>query len=238
MKRFFQSPFIILLIVLVAMNVIDGDFSDPVFWIVDKLLLLPAIVIGLSFHEFAHGITSHWLGDPTPKAQGRLTLNPLKHFDAFGFLALLFAGFGWGIPVEIDPRYYKHPRRDELLVSLAGVTMNFIIAVAFCFILKGIFLLDVDFGSSGVEAYILDIIVNVILINIVLMVFNLLPIPPLDGFGVITEIFNLKTKSWYRPVYENGFAILMVLMIVGLVDKIISPPIFAIYNLLLKVFFF
>lgn len=238
MKRLIKSPVFVLIILLVVMNIIEGDFSDPVHWIIDKLLMLPAIVIGLSFHEFAHGITSHLLGDPTPKMQGRLTLNPFKHFDAFGFLALLFAGFGWGIPVEIDPRYYKHPRRDELIVSLAGVTMNFIIAVVFCFVLKGIFLLNPDFGSVGISAYVLDIIVNIVLINIILMIFNLVPIPPLDGFGVITEIFNLKTKSWYYPLYQNGFAILMVVMIIGVLDKVITPPIVAIYNFLISTIIF
>ncbi|MCQ2550636.1 MAG: site-2 protease family protein [Clostridia bacterium] len=229
MRNFVKSPLFILVVILVVLNIIEGDFNDPVFWIKEKLLLLPAIVIGLSFHEYAHGLASHLLGDPTPKVQGRLTLNPFKHFDGFGFLALLFAGFGWGIPVMIDPRYYKHPRRDELIVSLAGVTMNFIIAVLFTVLLKVIFTYNYNFGGP-----LLEIMVNIIYINIVLMIFNLLPIPPLDGFGVITQIFNLTKYSWYYPVYDKGFVILLIVVISGVLDKIMIPLISGVYNFLVQ----
>ena len=99
--------------------------------ILTKVLMLPGIVIGLSFHEFAHAWMSDKLGDPTPRRQGRLTLNPIAHIDWIGFLMLLIAGFGWGQPVQIDPSYYKNRRRDEFLVGIAGVTMNLILAVIF-----------------------------------------------------------------------------------------------------------
>lgn len=238
MKRFLSSPLFIILIIFIGFEIVNGEFSDPLQWFIEKLLLLPAIIIGLSFHEFSHGLASHLLGDPTPKLQGRLSLNPFKHFDIFGFLCLLLAGFGWGIPVEIDPRYYKHPRRDELIVSLAGVTMNFILAVIFTFVLKFIFLNNPNFGSYGASEYILEIIVNIILINIVLMIFNLLPVPPLDGFGVITQLFNLRKYSWYNGVYEKGFAILMILVIFNIIDKVITLPITHIYNWLISTIIF
>ena len=99
--------------------------------ILTKILMLPGIIIGLSFHEFAHAWVSDKLGDPTPRRQGRVTINPLAHIDWIGFLALLLVGFGWGKPVQIDPGYYKNRRRDEFLVSIAGVTMNLILAVFF-----------------------------------------------------------------------------------------------------------
>ena len=89
--------------------------------ILTKILMLPGIIIGLSFHEFAHAWVSDKLGDPTPRRQGRVTINPLAHIDWMGFLALLLVGFGWGKPVQIDPGYYKHRRRDEFLVGIAGV---------------------------------------------------------------------------------------------------------------------
>lgn len=238
MKRFLSSPLLILLVIFIGYEFVNGEFSDPGVWAINKLMLLPAILIGLSFHEFSHGFASHLLGDPTPKMQGRLTLNPFKHFDAFGFLALLLAGFGWGIPVEIDPRYYKHPRRDELIVSLAGVTMNFILAVIFTFVLKFIFISNPEFGAYGVSKYLLEIIVNIIQINIVLMVFNLVPVPPLDGFGVITQIFNLTKYDWYWKIYDKGFAILMLLVIFGVLDKIITLPITHIYNWLIQTIIF
>ena len=105
--------------------------SFSISTIITKLLTLPGIILGLSFHEFAHAWMSNKLGDPTPKRQGRLTINPLAHIDWIGFLCLLLVGFGWGKPVEIDPRYYKHRRRDEFLVAIAGVTMNLILAIVF-----------------------------------------------------------------------------------------------------------
>ena len=98
-----------------------------------KILTLPGIILGLSLHEFAHAWMSDRLGDPTPKRQGRLTINPLAHIDWIGFIALLFVGFGWGKPVMIDPGYYKNRRLGEFLTGIAGVTMNLIIAVILSF---------------------------------------------------------------------------------------------------------
>lgn len=238
MKRFLSSPLLIILVIFLGYEIVNGQFSDPGAWFMDKLLLLPAILIGLSFHEFSHGLASHLLGDPTPKDQGRLTLNPFKHFDAFGFLTLLLCGFGWGIPVQIDPRYYKHPRRDELIVALAGVTMNFLLAVIFTLGLNLIFMADYNFGAEGASRYILEMIVNIIQINIVLMVFNLLPIPPLDGFGVLTQIFDLQKYDWYWKIYDKGFLILLLLVVFGVLDNVISMPILHIYNWLIDVFIY
>lgn len=210
---------------LVIMNLLETGFQSPGDWIMEKLILLPGILIGLSFHEFAHGAVSYALGDPTPKLQGRLTLNPAAHFDPFGFLALLFAGFGWGIPVEIDPRYYKHRRRDELLVSLAGVVMNLLIAIVFSVVLKVLFTVAPAWLYGTLGMTVIDIIIDIIMINVVLMIFNLIPVPPLDGFGIVTEIFNLRKYDWYYQVYDKGFLILLVLVMLGVTDKILSPAV-------------
>ena len=200
------------------------------------MIALPGIVIGLSFHEFGHAFMSDRLGDPTPRAQGRVTLNPMAHFDPVGFLALMFCGFGWGIPVEIDPRRYKHPRRDELLVSLAGVVMNLIVAIVFSFIVHFVYInVPYDKLSDGtLMGTLFNILLQVVIVNVVLMVFNLIPVPPLDGFGIITEIFNLREKSFYYTLYNYGFPILMILLIVGVVDKILNPMVNGIYALLLQ----
>ena len=135
MKEKFQQMFrnvnpaiIIILLVLVGNSLMRSGRSIG-DWFYETLIMLPGIVIGLTFHEAAHGYVSYWLGDPTPKLQGRLSLNPARHIDPIGFVALLIAGFGWGEPVQINPAYYKHRRRDEFLVSIAGVTMNFLIAL-------------------------------------------------------------------------------------------------------------
>ena len=222
-------PLVIVIGAMVVLNLLEGRFSDPVGFFVDELLLLPGIVIGLSFHEFAHGFVSYKLGDPTPKLQGRLSLNPAAHIDLFGFLCLLFAGFGWGKPVQIDPRYYKNRRRDELLVSLAGVIMNFLIAVVTAFIIH-LLLGQTAFLYSSAGQIILTILQNIILINLVLMIFNLIPVPPLDGFGVLTQIFRLDRYDWYYPLYRNGMFILLALILFNVTDIILNPAINALYG--------
>lgn len=219
---------------LVLLNFVNGGFSDPMSWVMSKLMMLPGIIIGLSFHEFAHGIVSYALGDPTPKQQGRLTINPAAHMDPFGFIALLIAGFGWGVPVEIDPRYYKHRRRDEFLVSIAGVVMNFFIAIAFAFIIKGIFATNASWLTGEFGAILIDVLRYVIVINIVLMIFNLLPVPPLDGFGILTEIFNLRKYQWYYKVYDKGFLILLILVFFNITDYVLTPAVSSVYGWIIE----
>lgn len=198
-----------------------------------KLLLLPGIIIGITFHEAAHGYVSYWLGDPTPKLQGRLSINPIDHIDPMGFIALLLVGFGWGKPVIIDPRYYKHPKRDELLVSLAGVTANLIIAIILAIVQVILIKNGLVYSGNTTWTTISQIVIYAIFINLVLMCFNLLPVPPLDGFSVITQIFDLKKYSWYYPVYSNGFFILMALVFLGALDGFLDKSVsFFFYNLM------
>ncbi len=226
----------ILFAILVMVNIAQNGLSNPKTYIYNLLITIPGIVIGLSFHEFGHAFVSDKLGDPTPRAQGRVTLNPLAHFDPFGFFALIFCGFGWGVPVQIDPRYYKHPRRDEFLVSIAGVIMNLFVAIVFSYILHFIYRnVPYDNLATGTLAGTLfNILLQVVIVNVVLMIFNLIPIPPLDGFGIITEIFNLKKTSFYETFYNNGFPILMILMIFGIVSKVLNPIVNFVYSLLLQ----
>lgn len=212
-----------LILVLIVLRMVTNPFVDFGDWIIDKLIILPGIIIGLSFHEFAHGMVSNLLGDPTPKAQGRLTINPAAHIDPFGFICLFLAGFGWGVPVEIDPRYYKHRRRDEFLVSIAGVLMNLFIAVVFTLVLKGFILWHPAWLSGAAGQIVMEIVIGIIQINVVLMVFNLLPVPPLDGFNILTEIFNLRKYSWYYAVYDKGFLILLALIIFNVTDVVLIP---------------
>lgn len=198
--------------------------------IITKLLMLPGIIIGLSFHEFAHAFTSDRLGDPTPRRQGRVTLNPLAHIDWMGFIALLLLGFGWGKPVQIDPSYYKNRRRDEFLVGIAGVTMNFILAVLFSLPLR----LMRTAGSAAVVQDLIFIIYYAVMINLVLMVFNLIPCPPLDGWGLLTQVFKLDRYPWWNQVYQRGSWILLFLLVTNITSRIITPIVSRLMNILLN----
>ena len=196
-----------------------------------KILTLPGIILGLSLHEFAHAWMSNKLGDPTPKRQGRLTINPLAHIDWIGFLALLLVGFGWGKPVMIDPGYYKNRRTGEFLTGIAGVMMNLIIAVLLSFPTKALINAYYSSGSALLEN-VLYIFYYAVMINVVLMIFNLIPVPPLDGWGIVTQIFNLQKYSWWYKVYQYGQWILLLLIFANITDLILGPAVNAIMHLL------
>lgn len=167
----------------------------------------------------------------TPKIQGRVTVNPIAHIDPFGFATLFLAGFGWGRAVEINPYNFKHRKRDELLVSFAGVTMNLFIAVVFTMIYKILAVNINPYTFQGADILML-IIYYIVYINIVLMIFNLLPIPPLDGFSIVTELFDLRRQPWYWTVYNNGFMILMIFVVTGFTGRIMLPLIRGIMGVL------
>ena len=201
--------------------------------ILTKILMLPGIIIGLSFHEFAHAWMSDKLGDPTPRRQGRVTVNPLAHIDPIGFLALLLVGFGWGKPVQIDPGYYKHRRRDEFLVSIAGVTMNLLLAIIFSIPARWMVKAFSGVAASDLVYNIYLMLFYIVSINIVLMIFNLIPCPPLDGWGIITQIFRLDRYSWWYKVYQYGTWILLALIVFNVTDRIITPLVSTLLGILL-----
>ena len=224
MRRNFDITFLILIVILALNSFRRGVFNDPVDWLMGELMMLPGIIIGLAFHEFAHAKVAYKLGDPTPKMQGRVTINPLAHIDPVGLAALLFAGFGWGVPVQINPSNFKNRRRDELLVSVAGVAMNFIVAVVFAIVAKILYMTAGPvFLSGSLGSVLWMMIMYIIQINLVLMIFNLIPCPPLDGFSIISEIFNIKHTEFYWTIYRYGNWILIALIIFGITGMIISP---------------
>jgi len=226
-----------MILVLAYMAISGGRFASPIGWLTSTLLLLPGIIIALAFHEFAHAAAAYRLGDHTPKFQGRVTLNPAAHLDPIGLICIIFIGFGWGKPVMVNPRNFRKPRRDDLLVSLAGVTTNLILAFVFGFVLMLFANLTSDaFLMSYTGNIIAEIIVNAIRINLVLMVFNLLPVPPLDGFNVVSAIFNFKHTELYYKIYENGMIILLVLIIFNVVNTIIRYTVYPLYYFILSIF--
>lgn len=157
------------------------DFS------LDTLIyVLPAVLIALTTHEFAHGYVSVRLGDPTPKLDGRLSLNPLAHLDLVGTLCLLIVGFGWAKPVQVNPYYYKQPKKGMAMVALAGPAMNFSVAFLTLLLFGFLYRFIPEFAwNYWYVQYSLMLLQYVALISIGLGVFNLIPLPPLDGSKVL-----------------------------------------------------
>ena len=206
--------------------------------IISKLIYLPGILIALTFHEFAHAKVASMLGDPTPKLQGRVTLNPLAHIDLLGFVALLLVGFGWGKPVQVNGSYFRNFKRDEILVSSAGVTMNLFLALVFAGLIK---LADISgiafFSTTLAGSIIIEMLWATVWINIILMVFNLIPVPPLDGFNIVAELAQLRQKGFYYQVYEKGPILLLLLILFNVTDKIIGPAANFMLEGLLKIYY-
>ena len=231
------NPLLMFVILMLILNVVRGGNFLTWDWLETHLLMLPGILIGLCFHEFAHAFVSDRLGDPTPRMQGRVTIDPRAHVDPVGFLALLFAGFGWGRPVQIDPRYYKHRRRDEALVAVAGVTMNLLLALLFTILFKILVTVAPSFFSTSAGRVVLEMLQYAILINIVLMVFNLIPCPPLDGFNLATQIFGLQKYKWWYKVMQYGNLVLIALILLDVTDMFLGPAVSFVYGLMSKIIF-
>lgn len=221
----------LIMAILVAMSLVSY-LNNPTK-LLSLVLTLPAVLIAITFHEFAHALAADRLGDDTPRRQGRLSLNPLAHLDPIGSVMLVFAGFGWGKPVEINPRNFTRKismSAGEAIVSIAGPLMNFLLAIVFTIIYYAIFKFAPTFIGTQVGAIIMLIIQMTISINIGLGVFNLIPLPPLDGSKVLKNFLPYRGKQWMENYSQIFYIIFVVLWITGLAGIIISPIINAIYT--------
>ena len=200
--------------------------------ILQLIYLLPILLLSLSFHEFSHGLASYKLGDPTPKNAGRLTLNPLPHLDPVGTLVLIVTRrIGWAKPVPVNPRYYDNPRQGLMLVGLAGPTANFILAFLFSLLTKPVIFRFV--GSIGLGESTATFLSLAIQINLALAIFNLLPVPPLDGSKILRGFLPTKFDKYLNKLEgPAGMIILMVLAFTGYLGKIIFPVVRLLYNFL------
>ena len=193
------------------------------------LASIPGVLLAITFHEFAHGFVAYKLGDNTAKNEGRLSLNPFDHLDPIGSLMLLFAGFGWGKPVPVNPRNYTRKismEKGEAIVSAAGPMMNFLLAIIFTFIYFALYRFSgVEFLSSTIGQIIMLLINVSISINIGLGVFNLIPLPPLDGSKIIMPFLPYKAKQWFVNNEQIFSIIFVILWITGIAGTIISPVI-------------
>ena len=197
------------------------------------LLTLPAVLIAITFHEYAHAFAATKLGDEPPMLQGRLTLNPMKHIDPVGFALLLFAGFGWGKPVQINPRNFNRKysiEAGEAIVSVAGPIMNFVLAVVFALIYAALYRFAPTFIITQVGAIVFDMLLYLVMINIGLGVFNLIPLPPLDGSKILIKFLPYNAKQWFRNKETIFYIIFLVLWISGLTGYIISPALNFLYK--------
>ena len=172
------------------------------------ILSAPAILFGLTIHEFSHGWVAWQLGDPTAKMMGRLTLNPLKHLDPIGTIALFLFRFGWAKPVPIDPRNFRHPTRDMAISALAGPVANLLTAAA-----AGLILRMLDLFHVGGFVWMLTR--NFVLFNLILCFFNLLPIPPLDGSRLLYHLLPPRLAEGYARLERYGFLILIGIILAG-----------------------
>ena len=211
--------------------IISGG-SDIKSYIIQLLLSLPIILLALSLHETAHGYVAYKLGDPTARNLGRLTLNPVKHLDPIGFLCMLLAGFGWANPVPINSRNFKNPRRDIALTSIAGPVSNLLLAFIFVIIFRFSYepimtnsmraMLTGNTFLSNALQYTYIFIYLAIQMNITLAVFNLLPIPPLDGSKILYMFLPPKTYFKIAP-YERYISIaFMLLLLTGIISPLLS----------------
>lgn len=203
-------------------------FTDPLAF----LIIFPGLLISIAIHEFAHAWTADRLGDPTPRAQGRVTLNPLAHLDPLGTIMLLITRFGWGKPVEFDPYNLKNPVQDTAIIALAGPLSNVVLASLLTLSLR-LGLLSPDWLAVGVQM--------TIFINIVLAIFNLVPVYPLDGSKILLAILPRNTAYEYDMfMHRYGMFVLLALIFpwangVSPVSALISPVITAVVRLLLGV---
>ena len=183
------------------------------------VLLIPVLLFALVFHEFAHGWVANKLGDPTAKYAGRLTLNPMVHLDMFGSLMILFVGFGWAKPVPVDSRYLANPRKDMMKIAFAGPAANLLLA----------FIAGVLIRATGYFGPFTTMLIMFTQINIMLAVFNMIPIPPLDGSQIFSGMMIRKNPDLVMKLQMYGPQILMGLILFGMFTSfspiwmIISP---------------
>ncbi len=200
------------------------NFSSGYFF--NLLLSLPGILLAITFHEIAHGYAADAMGDPTPKYAGRLSMNPFKHLDPVGFICMLLFRFGWAKPVPVNPGYFKNRRKGIIVVSLAGCLTN---------LLLGFIALTVEYAVFPWihDNYILLIILeNIYAYNIIFAIFNLIPVPPLDGSQVLGEFLPPSAQVKFYQFARYGMLILMLLMITGVFGMLINP----IFNLINDLF--
>ena len=218
---------IIIIVAILAGVTIIGYLQNPME-LLSLVLTLPGVIIAITFHEFAHAFAADRSGDDTPRQQGRLNLNPLSHIDPIGFLMLIFVHFGWGKPVQINPRNFNRKRSmtaQEAIVALAGPLMNIFIAIVLTIVLFAILTFAPTFVFTTIGNIIIITLQMAIAVNIGLGVFNLVPLPPLDGSKILIQFLPYNARNWFISNTQIFYIVFLVLWITNLISYIISPVI-------------
>lgn len=208
--------------------------SSVVEFIINLIYVLPVVLISLTLHELFHALASHLLGDPTAKNEGRITVNPLKHIDPLGFIMIVLFGFGWAKPVPVRLQWFEKPKRDFALTAAAGPIANLLLAlfgVVLCGITGAIYFSNPE---SAVSEYFFTFSVNFIYLNVGLAVFNLIPVPPLDGSRIVMSF--LPNRIYFNILkYERVImAVLFAVVALGIIDKPLNFAVNAVADPLMR----
>ncbi len=193
------------------------------------IISIPVILYALTIHEYFHGWTANKFGDPTARLQGRLTLNPLAHIDILGALCFVFAHFGWGKPVPINPYNFRNPRRDNVIVSFAGPASNFVSALLFGIIFQ--LLRNATFLPISLSVFLYNLLLSGIMVNLSLAFFNMIPLYPLDGSHILEGLLPYPMALKYKGIERYSPFILLGLILMGnyagisVLSAILGPPI-------------
>lgn len=224
----------------------DVDLAQSIRLLTASLV---PMMLGMIVHEVAHGLAARRLGDPTADMMGRLTLNPVPHIDPLGLLCFVFTSilggfiFGWARPVPVNPRYFRKPARDMMLVALAGPGSNFVLALLFGLALAFMVIVSPEIFAgrmspvqpSATAQFLVLMCTQGILINLCLAWFNLLPLPPLDGSRVVAYFLPMHLALSYARLERYGFVVLLVLLFSGVLGRVLGPLVDASFSLVLHV---
>ena len=178
------------------------------------IISIPGVIIGFTLHEYCHALAAYKLGDTTVIEDGRLTLNPTKHIDIMGLIFIIIAGFGWAKPVRFCPDMLKRPKRDKAIIAAVGPLSNLLLGILFIFILKGLWILPVTNEKTiDIINFIVDILYYWAFTNIALFVFNMFPIPPLDGSHIFLSGLNIEYET-EQKIMKIGSVLLFIIIIV------------------------
>ncbi len=196
------------------------------------IYIVPAILISVTLHEMAHGYVSYKLGDPTPKEDGRLSLNPLRHLDPFGTLALLFVGFGWAKPVRVDASYYKDPKTGIVWTAFAGPLINFVLSflcvLAVVALIRYSYLIPANQTITEIFHYLSELLNYTALLSLGQAIFNMIPVPPLDGSKILYGLLPDSVFQWFMR--NEQFLSLFIFLL--LFSNVINGPLLTLRNLI------